>query len=562
MEEATSPLLTLESKNEIGPHRKGIFSVLDVGYPHNDNQTLGPLDPTTEALPPDSDALSPYADAFAPAGTPFAYSMAATRTVPEGPARRLARLRRETATLLETVVTNMDSAPAPAPATIVRVVHSYEAVQPDELDLVVGENIVVLDAFEDDWALGLLPGTGRKGAFPLACTVRFDDEVILAHINSIQTQVEELSQKLESNVKAKSLPRASRHKLSPGEELIAKLHAFSRAGHQQNHHINTSIGIPSKPAATARHSPEQNNQALAHASEDLYGSVSYDLFYSKVDDSAGPLVDLTMLDFRITSLEATIGASLPMPQPKNEPHSRERVSSMSSKHRLTSSITHASSPPLPPSLPLPPSASVSAPVSSVKGVAASSNSLLLTLEESTMRLQRLLYTLESQVHDPPNIDPVLQSMENLLAIQKELKETPIPNMKPKDAWQVVTTPNRRNRAKPTLPPLSATSQRILQLHEALQPMDKLVASIPAIVNRLDSLVGLHTRAAQLSDAVIGIRAAHTLSVDRLGSVEDVLEVVDRGIKRNTEVCTKNFDALEDRVKSLLKRLDAVAYLAE
>ncbi|KAI8845335.1 hypothetical protein BJ741DRAFT_703696 [Chytriomyces cf. hyalinus JEL632] len=408
MEEATSPQLTLETENEIGPHRKGIFS-----------------DPTTEALPPDLDALSPFADAFVPAGTPFACSMAATRTVPEGPARRLARLRRETATLLETVVTNMDSAPAPAPAAIVRVVHSYEAIQPDELDLVVGENIVVLDAFEES--------------------------------------------------------------------------------------------------------------SLADAREDMYGSVSYDLFYSKVDESAGPLVDLTMLDFRITALEVTIGASLPILQPKHEAHSREWVGSMSSKHCLTSSIIQASLPPLPPALPLPPNASVSAvPVVAVK--AASSDSLLLTMEESTMGLQRLLYTLESQVHDPPNIDPVQQSMENLLAIQKE--------------------------AKPTLPPLSATSQRILQLHEASQPMDRLVASIPAIVNRLDSLVGLHTRAAQLSDAVIGIRAAHMLSVDRLGSVEDVLEVVDKGIKRNAEVCIKNFDALEDRVKSLLKRLNAVAYLAE
>ncbi|KAI8830832.1 hypothetical protein BJ741DRAFT_581174 [Chytriomyces cf. hyalinus JEL632] len=123
----------------------------------------------------------------------------------------------------------------------------------------------------------------------------------------------------------------------------------------------------------------------------MYGSVSYDLFYSKVDESAGPLVDLTMLDFRITALEVTIGASLPILQPKHEAHSREWVGSMSTVKALLQIVCFS------------------------------------RWKNQRWGCSGCFILLNRQVHDPPNIDPVQQSMENLLAIQKEVKETPIPN---------------------------------------------------------------------------------------------------------------------------------------
>ncbi|KAJ3382374.1 hypothetical protein HDU84_004336 [Entophlyctis sp. JEL0112] len=50
-----------------------------------------------------------------------------------------------------------------------RVLFPYQAQQDDELDLVVGNDIILLKSFDDGWALGMQPLTGQKGAFPLAC---------------------------------------------------------------------------------------------------------------------------------------------------------------------------------------------------------------------------------------------------------------------------------------------------------------------------------------------------------------------------------------------------------
>ncbi|KAI8844958.1 hypothetical protein BC829DRAFT_491728 [Chytridium lagenaria] len=39
----------------------------------------------------------------------------------------------------------------------------------DELELVKGQEMVILRAFDDGWGLGLVPSTGAQGAFPLVC---------------------------------------------------------------------------------------------------------------------------------------------------------------------------------------------------------------------------------------------------------------------------------------------------------------------------------------------------------------------------------------------------------
>ncbi|KAJ3059871.1 hypothetical protein HDU98_004109 [Podochytrium sp. JEL0797] len=56
-----------------------------------------------------------------------------------------------------------------------RILFPYKATQGDELDLVVGNDIIVLKSFDDGWALGMQPLTGQKGAFPLACVGKPED---------------------------------------------------------------------------------------------------------------------------------------------------------------------------------------------------------------------------------------------------------------------------------------------------------------------------------------------------------------------------------------------------
>ncbi|KAJ3021153.1 UNVERIFIED_CONTAM: SH3-domain kinase binding protein 1 [Siphonaria sp. JEL0065] len=60
--------------------------------------------------------------------------------------------------------------------TTVRILFPYAATQEDELDLVVGNDLIILKSFDDGWALGMHPLTGQKGAFPLACVGKPDDQ--------------------------------------------------------------------------------------------------------------------------------------------------------------------------------------------------------------------------------------------------------------------------------------------------------------------------------------------------------------------------------------------------
>ncbi|KAI9339156.1 hypothetical protein DFJ73DRAFT_846783 [Zopfochytrium polystomum] len=50
-----------------------------------------------------------------------------------------------------------------------RVLHPYAPTLPDELELIVGQEVVVLRAFDDGWGLGTTPANGAQGAFPLVC---------------------------------------------------------------------------------------------------------------------------------------------------------------------------------------------------------------------------------------------------------------------------------------------------------------------------------------------------------------------------------------------------------
>ncbi|KAJ3396048.1 hypothetical protein CcCBS67573_g05602 [Chytriomyces confervae] len=63
---------------------------------------------------------------------------------------------------------------------IMRVMHAYSATMQDELSLVVGNDVIMLTAFEDGWAMGLEPMKGLKGVFPLACVVKVEEAHTLA----------------------------------------------------------------------------------------------------------------------------------------------------------------------------------------------------------------------------------------------------------------------------------------------------------------------------------------------------------------------------------------------
>ncbi|KAI8622320.1 hypothetical protein BC830DRAFT_1089452 [Chytriomyces sp. MP71] len=49
------------------------------------------------------------------------------------------------------------------------VLYSYDAMQKDELDLAAGESVLVVQEFDDGWALGENLVTGQRGAVPMAC---------------------------------------------------------------------------------------------------------------------------------------------------------------------------------------------------------------------------------------------------------------------------------------------------------------------------------------------------------------------------------------------------------
>ncbi|KAJ3189072.1 hypothetical protein HK101_008964 [Irineochytrium annulatum] len=58
---------------------------------------------------------------------------------------------------------------ASANPLVMTITHPYAPTLADELELVLGQEIVVLKAFDDGWGLGLIPSTGAQGAFPLVC---------------------------------------------------------------------------------------------------------------------------------------------------------------------------------------------------------------------------------------------------------------------------------------------------------------------------------------------------------------------------------------------------------
>ncbi|KAJ1555179.1 hypothetical protein HK096_007645 [Nowakowskiella sp. JEL0078] len=54
-------------------------------------------------------------------------------------------------------------------AVLLKVIHPYEPTIPDELPLFIGSEVLLLQEYDDGWALGIL-ASGQQGAFPVVCT--------------------------------------------------------------------------------------------------------------------------------------------------------------------------------------------------------------------------------------------------------------------------------------------------------------------------------------------------------------------------------------------------------
>ncbi|KAJ1544712.1 hypothetical protein HK405_008448, partial [Cladochytrium tenue] len=63
-------------------------------------------------------------------------------------------------------ITSSSNATAPL---VMRVIHPYAPTLEDELELIAGQEVIVLRAFDDGWGLGVTPTNGAQGAFPLVC---------------------------------------------------------------------------------------------------------------------------------------------------------------------------------------------------------------------------------------------------------------------------------------------------------------------------------------------------------------------------------------------------------
>ncbi|RKO98590.1 hypothetical protein CXG81DRAFT_21207 [Caulochytrium protostelioides] len=58
------------------------------------------------------------------------------------------------------------------PGARVRAIAGYNANLGDELELRVGDSVIIVSTFDDGWSVGVNEATGMEGAFPLACVVR------------------------------------------------------------------------------------------------------------------------------------------------------------------------------------------------------------------------------------------------------------------------------------------------------------------------------------------------------------------------------------------------------
>ncbi|KAJ3125142.1 hypothetical protein HK098_000573 [Nowakowskiella sp. JEL0407] len=82
------------------------------------------------------------------------------------------------------------------------VVHPYEATMPDELTLQLGHEVLMLQEYDDGWALGVL-SDGQQGAFPIVC-VALPEEIPENFFSQMTSHQQRLSESIRLSKRASS----------------------------------------------------------------------------------------------------------------------------------------------------------------------------------------------------------------------------------------------------------------------------------------------------------------------------------------------------------------------
>eukprot|EP00842_Homolaphlyctis_polyrhiza_P005944 jgi/Hompol1/6350/HPOL_002030-RA len=109
-----------------------------------------------------------------------------------------------------------------ATAKRTRVLHPYEPAMPDELRLIVGNDIIMVRAFDDGWALGFDPVTAKQGAFPLVCVVELNDAGIAVTAQQQQQQQQDTARPA-SNLAVSAIQRETESEVSLSKRTSSQI---------------------------------------------------------------------------------------------------------------------------------------------------------------------------------------------------------------------------------------------------------------------------------------------------------------------------------------------------
>ncbi|KAI9193297.1 uncharacterized protein BJ171DRAFT_528801 [Polychytrium aggregatum] len=209
--------------------------------------------PPPPAAPPKDEVPSPASYGFRitsppPQGTPVSNSAAPTAVSTEPPPHHQAARARPAAVARELPPPAAKPYTAPPPVrigqvanspqhpepTVVKVVHPYVPSISDELALSVDQDVIVIRSYDDGWAMGLIPNTGKQGVFPLICTLPPEDYAALLQ-NSVTepgsySSLGELSvlSQISSRMSSRLLDEEDRHAIAySGRNGIAPIRAPS-----------------------------------------------------------------------------------------------------------------------------------------------------------------------------------------------------------------------------------------------------------------------------------------------------------------------------------------------
>ena len=94
--------------------------------------------------------------------------------------------------------------------------------------------------------------------------------------------------------------------------------------------------------------------------------------------------------------------------------------------------------------------------------------------------------------------------------------------------------------------------KIAELYESMKKTEALCSSVPAVMERLMALEGLHEQAMQFSSTLKQLDIAQTRLNGMLQNNGDLLNSLQEKFPQNIEVLQKNLDALDKRVQALKK----------